>query len=81
MPPSEPPDDQDGSLPPEAARGVMSSRAGATWLLRELVMSRLRARDEARARFLELADGLANSTDPDEQSRLKEELARMAFGD
>ncbi len=81
MRPIEPPDDQDESLPPGTARRAVSSRAGATWFLGEVVKARLRARDEARARFLELADGLANSTDPDEQSRLKEELARMAFGD
>jgi hypothetical protein len=80
MPPPEPPDDQDGSLPSETARDAVSSRAGATWYLREVVMSRLAAEDEARARCLELADRLANSTDREEQSRLKEELVRIAFG-
>jgi hypothetical protein len=38
---------------------------------------------EARERkhFLELADHLASTLDPKEQSRLKKKLARMTFGD
>jgi hypothetical protein len=35
---------------------------------------------EERKRFFELADRLAQTSDPEEQSRLKEELARMTFG-
>ena len=35
---------------------------------------------EERKRFEELADRLALSRDPEEQSRFKEELARMTFG-
>ena len=35
---------------------------------------------EERKRFEELADRLARSRDPEEQSRLKEELARITFG-
>jgi len=31
--------------------------------------------------FLKLADRLTRSRDPDEQTRLKEELARMTFGE
>ncbi|HEY0556465.1 MAG TPA: hypothetical protein VGG20_19580 [Thermoanaerobaculia bacterium] len=36
---------------------------------------------ESRERFLELADRLAHAGSPEEQSRLKEELARMTFGE
>ena len=36
---------------------------------------------ESRERFLELADRLAHAASQEEQSRLKEELARMTFGE
>jgi hypothetical protein len=36
---------------------------------------------ESRERFLELADRLARAGSPEEQSRLKKELARMTFGE
>jgi hypothetical protein len=38
-------------------------------------------RERERRRFFELADRLARSTDLEEQSSLKEELARMTFGE
>jgi hypothetical protein len=41
----------------------------------------VRQREQERKRFLELADRLARSRDPEEQRRLKEELARMTFGE
>ena len=34
-----------------------------------------------RERFFQLADRLARSRDAEEQKRLKEELARMTFGE
>jgi hypothetical protein len=40
----------------------------------------IEAREQERRRFVELADRLVRSRDPEEQSRLKEELARMTFG-
>ncbi|HEX9668275.1 MAG TPA: hypothetical protein VGC93_02215 [Thermoanaerobaculia bacterium] len=36
---------------------------------------------DERKRFEELADRLARTSDPEEQRRLKEELARMTFGE
>jgi hypothetical protein len=45
-----------------------------------LIKSGLAVREQERRRFLELADHLALARDPKEQSRLKEELARMTFG-
>lgn len=45
-----------------------------------MIESGLEAREQERKRFLELADRLADTRDPEEQSRLKEELARMTFG-
>ena len=76
---------QSVSLPPRVARRVRSlaksSRTSATRVLVELIESGLDAREQERKRFLDLADRLARSRDPEEQSRLKEELARMTFGD
>jgi hypothetical protein len=45
------------------------------------VESGLEAQDAERNRFLQLADRLASSKDPAEQERIKEELARLTFGD
>jgi hypothetical protein len=39
------------------------------------------ARRVKKKRFFEFADRLSRSRDPDEQKRLKEELARITFGD
>ena len=37
--------------------------------------------DPEKERFLEIADRLVRSRDPEEQKRLKEELARLTFGE
>jgi len=50
-------------------------------VLVDLVESGLAARDEQKERFLELAERLARSKNRAEQSRLKNELARLTFGD
>jgi len=39
------------------------------------------ARDQEKKRFIELADRLARSRDPEEQARLKQALAVMTFGE
>lgn len=39
------------------------------------------AREQERKRFLDLADRLTRIRDPEEQRRLKEELARLTFGE
>jgi uncharacterized membrane protein len=46
----------------------------------ELIESGFEARQQEKKRFIELADRLARSRDPEEQARLKEELAVMTFG-
>jgi hypothetical protein len=46
-----------------------------------MVESGLQAHDAERDRFLQLADRLARSSDQDEQKLIKEELARLTFGD
>ena len=47
----------------------------------DLIESGLDAREREKERFFDLADRLAGSRDRQERNRLKEELARMTFGD
>ena len=56
-------------------------KASASRVIAELVESGLEAQDAERDRFLGLADRLARSKDRVEQEQLKEELARLTFGD
>jgi predicted DNA-binding protein len=76
---------QSVSLPPSTARRVKSlaesSHTSANRILVELIETGLEAREQEKKRFLALADRLASTRDPEEQSRLKEELARMTFGE
>jgi predicted transcriptional regulator len=76
---------QSVSLPSDVARRVKSlaksSHTSASRVLVELIESGLAIREQEKKRFFELADRLADVRDPEEQSRLKEELARMTFGE
>lgn len=76
---------QSVSLPPGIAHRVKSlaksSRTSASRILIELIEAGLDAREQEKRRFLDLADRLARSQDPEEQGRLKAELARMTFGE
>ena len=76
---------QSVSLPSRVARRVKSlartSKASANRIIVDLIESGLDVREQERKRFFELADRLAHSRDPEEQKRLKEELARMTFGE
>jgi hypothetical protein len=76
---------QSVSLPPKTARSVKAlartSRTSANRVLVELIESGLQARELERRRFFELTDRLAITADGKEQARIKEELARMTFGD
>lgn len=56
-------------------------RASASRVIAELVESGLQAQDAERDRFLQLADRLTKAQDPTEQEQIKEELARLTFGD
>ncbi len=58
-----------------------AKKASASRVIAELVESGLEAQDAERDRFLKLADRLMGSKDPAEQERIKEELARLTFGD
>ena len=76
---------QSVSLPARVARRVKSlAQTGKTSTSRvivELIEMGLDAREQDKKRFLELADRLSRSRDPEEQKRLKDELARMTFGE
>jgi hypothetical protein len=56
-------------------------KASASRVIAELVESGLQAQDAGCERFLQLADRLTRSTDAAEQEQIKEELARLTFGD
>ncbi len=76
---------QSVSLPARVARRVKSlaqtSKTSANRVIVDLIESGLDTREQEKERFLALADRLARSRDPEEQKRLKEELARMTFGE
>ena len=76
---------QSVSLPARVARRVKSlaktSSTSANRIIVDLIESGIEARERERKRFFELADRLARSRDTEEQKRLKEEMARMTFGE
>jgi hypothetical protein len=76
---------QSVSLSVSVARRVralaQTSKTSTSRVISELIESGLEARERERERFLELADRLARSRNADEQRQLKEELARMTFGE
>jgi hypothetical protein len=76
---------QSVSLPARVARQVKSlaktSNTSANRVIVDLIESGIEAREQERKRFFELADRLARSSDAKEHERLKEELARMTFGE
>ena len=47
----------------------------------ELIESGLEAKEREKIAFFDLADRLTRASDKAEQQRLKEELARMTFGE
>jgi len=76
---------QSVSLPPTVARRVQAiakrSRTSANRVMVELIESGLEAKEREKAAFFDLAEQLTNTSDRAEQKRLKEELARMTFGE
>jgi len=56
-------------------------KTSATRVLVELIEAGLQAKEAERQRFFALADLLAESADPNERQNIKEELARITFGD
>lgn len=76
---------QSVSLPSVVARRVQAlakrRRTSANRVIVELIESGLEAKEQERVAFFELADRLIHASDRPEQERLKEELARMTFGE
>ena len=76
---------QSVSLPPTIARRVQAlakrRKISANRVIVDLIESGLEANEREKATFFEVADQLARSSDSAEQKRLKEELARMTFGE
>ena len=85
MPTTMKPVRQSVTLPSRVARRVKSlaksRRTSASRVLVDLVESGLDAADREKQHFLDVAERLAQSKDPAEQARLKDELARLTFGD
>ena len=76
---------QSVTLPARVARRVKSlaktSSTSANRIIVDLIEAGIEARQQEKKRFIDLADRLARSRDVDEQTRLKEELAVMTFGE
>lgn len=60
---------------------MRSKKSSENHVLVELIESGLEAREKEKARFFELADRLTRAKDSAEQAQLKEELARLTFGE
>ena len=73
------------SLPPRIAKRVhtiaKTRKTSANRVLIDLIEAGIRAKETEKDRFFSLADQLAESDDPVERQQIKEELARMTFGD
>jgi hypothetical protein len=76
---------QSVSIPAGIARRVRSlartRKTSANRVLVDLIEAGLQSREAERERFFSLVGRLTESRDPSERRRLKEELARMTFGD
>ena len=56
-------------------------KTSANRVLVDLIEIGLQSREAEKDRFFSLVNRLAESRDPTERQRLKEELARMTFGE
>ena len=76
---------QSVTLPPGVARRVRSlakrEQTSTNRVIVDLIQSGLEARDQQKQRFFELAERLAKTNSVAEQKRIKEELARLTFGE
>jgi hypothetical protein len=58
-----------------------SERSSGNRVIVNLIERGMDARDEEKRRFFDLADELVASKDPRRRRRLKEDLAKMTFGE
>jgi hypothetical protein len=72
------------SVPPTVAKRVRSlaraQRTSESRILVDLIEAGLAAKDDERQHFKDLVDRLARAKTKAEQKRLKDELARLTFG-
>ncbi len=76
---------QSVTLPQQIAKRVKAlartRRASANRVIVDLIASGLESAENEKRRFFELADRLTATANPAERQRLKNELARMTFGE
>ncbi|MHB8413220.1 MAG: hypothetical protein ACYDDI_14910 [Candidatus Acidiferrales bacterium] len=76
---------QSVSLPSRLARRVRTlaknQHTSTNRVLVELIESGIESKETEKSKFFELADQLTASSDPAERKRIKDELARMTFGE
>ncbi|MGH7743436.1 MAG: hypothetical protein ACREQ5_01250 [Candidatus Dormibacteria bacterium] len=76
---------QSVSLPPRLARRVRTlaknQHTSTNHVLVELIESGIESKEAEKNKFFELADQLSASSDIAERKRIKEELARITFGE
>jgi hypothetical protein len=73
------------ALPSHIAKRVhtiaKARKTSANRVVVDLIEAGIQAKEAEKQRFFSLADQLTESGDPAERQRIKEELARMTFGD
>jgi hypothetical protein len=76
---------QSVSIPARIAKRVKAlaktEKTSASRVLVNLIETGLASKEAEKERFFSLTSRLTESTDPAEQERLKQELARMTFGE
>jgi|SRR5579862_8921486 len=76
---------QSVSIPRRIANRVRSlaktQKKSANRVLIDLIEAGLESKDSQRERFFAIANRLTETTEPGERQRLKQELARMTFGE
>jgi hypothetical protein len=76
---------QSVSLPGSLARRVRTlaknRKTSTNRVLVELIESGIDSKEMERSRFFELADRLSSTSNPIERKKIKEQLARMTFGE
>ena len=76
---------QSVSIPRRIAMRVRSlaktQKKSANRVLVDLIEAGLESKDSQRERFFAIANRLTETTEPGERQRLKQELARMTFGE
>jgi hypothetical protein len=76
---------QSVSIPERIARRVRvlakTQKTSANRVLVDLIEAGLESKEAEKARFFALANQLSESRNPGEREKLKQELARMTFGE